>query len=160
MEIKKYLSLFVILGIISIIQLAGSFLTLEAVISWYPDVAKPSFNPPNWLFAPVWSFLYLMIAVSGWLVWQKRKENKKAVDSAMTVYAVQLFLNTAWSYIFFGSKNFGLAFFEIIILLAAIIWNIAVFYRISKNAAYVLVPYALWVSFAAVLNFAVWQLNP
>ena len=156
---KKFLSLFIFVGIIEIIQLSSSFITLEAVISWYPDLVKPSFNPPNWLFAPVWFFLYAMIAISGWLVWQKRKENKKAVDSALTVYAAQIFLNAAWSYIFFGSKNFKMAFFEILLLLLMIIWTIIIFYRISKNAAYTLVPYALWVSFAAMLNFAIWRLN-
>ncbi len=156
---QKKLSLLFFVGIVSIIEFTGSFFTIQAVMDWYPELIKPSFNPPNWLFAPVWTILYVLIALSGWLVWAKREEKRGAVDAALTIYAIQLFLNVAWSYLFFGSRNFGLAFAEIIILLLAILWNTASFYQVSKKAAYLLVPYSLWVSFAAILNFTIWQLN-
>lgn len=159
-EIKHKISLFVFIAIVEVIQFLGAFPTLEAVINWYPDLAKPFFNPPNWLFAPVWTILYLLIALSGWMVWKEREGKERAVDLALVVYGVQLVLNAVWSYLFFGSRLLGFAFGEIIILWIAIAANIYFFKKISKGAAYLLVPYILWVSFAALLNFSVWQLNP
>lgn len=159
-EIKQKISLFVFIAIVEAIQFLGAFPALEAVTTWYPDLAKPFFNPPSWLFAPVWTILYLLIALSGWMIWKEREGKERAVDLALTVYGIQLVLNAAWSYLFFGSKFFGLAFGEITILWLAIAANIYFFKKISKRAAYLLIPYILWVSFAALLNFSVWQLNP
>ncbi|MFA5249606.1 MAG: TspO/MBR family protein [Candidatus Paceibacterota bacterium] len=159
-EIKQKISLFVFIAIVEAIQFLGAFPALGAVTTWYPDLAKPFFNPPNWLFAPVWTILYLLIALSGWMIWKEREGKERAVDLALTVYSIQLVLNAVWSYLFFGSRLLGLAFGEIVILWLAIAANIYFFKRISKRAAYLLVPYILWVSFAALLNFSVWQLNP
>ncbi|MFA5742486.1 MAG: TspO/MBR family protein [Candidatus Paceibacterota bacterium] len=162
-KMQNKLSLLVFVGVVGAVEFIGSFLTIQAVMNWYPELIKPSFNPPNWLFAPVWSILYiliaLLIALSGWLVWAKREENKGAVDAALTIYTIQLFLNVAWSYLFFWLNSPVMGLIGIIALWAAIVWNMASFYRISKKAFYLFVPYVIWVSFAAILNFAIWQLN-
>lgn len=125
--------------------------------SWYRDLAKPSWRPPDWLFGPVWLLLYLSIAVSGWLVWQRAGIDGAAL--ALTVYALQLVLNGLWSAVFFGLRRPGLAFLEILCLWLSILATIIAFHPVDKTAAYLLVPYALWVTFAAVLNFRVWRLN-
>lgn len=153
------ISLLVFVAIVGLIEFAGNLATVQSLVDWYPDLVKPSFNPPNWVFAPVWTILYLSIAVSGWLVWSKRGGREKAVDGALTVFAVQLFLNAAWSFLFFGMRSLSAGLAGIAFLLAAIAFNIFSFSRISKPAAYLLLPYIFWVSFAALLNFAVWRLN-
>ncbi|MFA5747314.1 MAG: TspO/MBR family protein [Candidatus Paceibacterota bacterium] len=158
-NIKNPLSLLAFIAIVGAVQFAGTLSTAQSLIEWYPQLAKPVFNPPNWIFAPVWTILYLLIAVSGWMVWTRREGNEKPVDGALTVFAVQIFLNAAWSFLFFGMRSPYLGIIGIAFLWLAIAFNIFSFYRISKNAAYLLLPYIFWVSFAALLNFAVWQLN-
>ena len=125
---------------------------------WYRDLAKPSWRPPDWLFGPVWLLLYLSIAVSGWLVWQRAGIDGAALG--LSVYALQLVLNGLWSAVFFGLRRPDLAFAEILFLWLFILATIVAFHPVDKTAAYLLVPYALWVAFAAVLNFRVWRLNP
>lgn len=125
---------------------------------WYRALAKPSWRPPNWLFGPVWLVLYLSIAVSGWLVW--RDVGPEAAAVALAIYALQLVLNGLWSVIFFGLHRPGLAFAEILCLLVAILATIAAFYPLHPIAAYILIPYALWVGFATLLNYSIWRLNP
>lgn len=134
----------------------GSIFTAPAIKNWYPTLAKPAFNPPNWLFGPAWSLLYLLMGIALYLVWQSPSTNKKM---AYWAFFIQLILNACWSIIFFGSHQLGLAFGEIVLLWLAIVWTIISFWRISKPAAYLLMPYLLWVIFAAILNFAVWRLN-
>jgi translocator protein len=124
---------------------------------WYERLAKPSWRPPNWLFAPVWTAIYLTIAVSGWLVW--RKYGLAGAALPLAIYGLQLVLNAAWTPIFFGLRRPDLAFFEIIVLWMAIVATIAIFYPIHPGAALLLVPYLAWVTFAAALNFSVWRLN-
>lgn len=126
--------------------------------SWYRDLAKPSWRPPDWLFGPVWLLLYLSIAVSGWLVWQRAGIDGAALT--LSVYALQLVLNGLWSVVFFGLRRPDLAFAEILCLWLSILATIVAFHPVDKIAAYLFVPYALWVTFAAVLNFRVWRLNP
>jgi len=134
----------------------GSFFTAPAVISWYAYLNKPSFSPPSWLFAPAWIALYLLMGVALYLIWKRGlKENKEAIE----IFFLQLALNVLWSVIFFGLRSPGLAFFEILILWVAIMYAILSFHQIDRKAAYLLVPYIVWVSFAAVLNFFVWRLN-
>lgn len=133
----------------------GAIFTTPAIASWYATLTKPSFSPPNWLFGPAWTILFLLMAISLYLIWQS-KENKKA---ALWVFAIQLALNILWSVIFFGQQQPFIAFIEIIILWLAILMNIIYFYRVNKTAGLLLVPYILWVSFASVLNYVVWQLN-
>lgn len=125
---------------------------------WYRRLAKPAWRPPDWLFGPVWLVLYISIAVAGWLVW--RQAGADGVTLALSVYAVQLVLNGLWSAVFFGLRRPDLAFVEIVCLWLSILATIAVFRRVDPTAAYLLVPYALWVSFAVALNFRVWRLNP
>jgi tryptophan-rich sensory protein len=122
--------------------------------TWYAALNKPSWNPPSWLFGPVWTVLYILMAVAAWIVW-KRGGGRRV----MALYGVQLVLNAAWSPIFFGLKMPGLAFAEILLLLAAILFTTRVFARYSTTAAYMLVPYILWVSFASFLNFTLWRMN-
>lgn len=124
---------------------------------WYRDLAKPSWCPPDWLFGPAWTVLYLSIAVSGWLVW--RQAGFAEAGLAFAIYAVQLGLNALWSAIFFGLRRPGLAFVEVVVFWVSIVATIAAFFAIDRVAALVLIPYALWVTFAAALNFRIWRLN-
>ena len=126
---------------------------------WYRRLAKPRWRPPDWLFGPVWLVLYLSIAVSGWLVW-RQAGFAGAGALALAVYASQLVLNGLWSTIFFGLHRPDLAFVEIVVLWLSILATIVLFHPIDETAAYLLVPYAAWVAFAAVLNYRVWRLNP
>lgn len=133
----------------------GSFFTFQSIPTWYASIQKPWFNPPNWVFGPVWTLLYTLMGVSLYLVWMKHKDKK-----ALYLFGVQLVLNIVWSLIFFGLHNIGLAFIEIVFLWMAIAVTIGSFMKISKTAGLLLIPYLLWVSFAAVLNLYIWQLNP
>ncbi len=140
----------------------GSFFTTPAIEGWYKDLNKPLFNPPNWIFAPVWTLLYLLMGISLYLIWTKEIRVGKEIREktiALIIFEVQLILNIAWSFLFFGLKNPLLAFAGIIILWISILLSIIHFYKIDKRAAYILIPYILWVSFAAVLNFSLWRLN-
>ncbi|MBB5868156.1 tryptophan-rich sensory protein [Allocatelliglobosispora scoriae] len=120
----------------------------------YGQLAQPSWAPPSWLFGPVWTVLYIMIAVSGWLVWRK-----VGFGTAIVVYGVQLVLNAIWTPLFFGGNHYGLAFAEIVVMWLAIGATVALFWRVSRPAAYLLLPYWAWVTFASALNFSIWQLN-
>ncbi len=137
----------------------GSVFTTASIPIWYNFLIKPPFNPPSWLFSPVWTILYILIGTSAYLVWMVGWENKE-VKIALSVYGVQLVLNTLWSILFFGLQSPFLGFLGIVPLWISIVLTILLFYRVSKKAAYLLIPYILWVSFAAILNFTVWQLNP
>lgn len=135
----------------------GGWITAQSVGTWYQTLRKPFFNPPDWVFAPVWMSLYVAIAIAGWRVW--RKVGIGGARAAMTTYALQLALNLAWSFLFFGGRMIGAALAEILVLLVAILVNVALFRPIDRVAAWLLAPYAAWVAFAAVLNFALWRLN-
>ena len=146
---------------ILICQLAGivgSFFTVAAVPTWYAFLNKPSFSPPSWLFGPVWVALYALMGLALYLVLEAR-DQKKDVRAALVVFAIQLILNAAWSIIFFGLKLPGLAWIEIMFLWLFILGSITSFYKVSRPAAWLLLPYFIWVSFASVLNFYVWRLN-
>lgn len=136
----------------------GSLFSLPAIPTWYATLQKPSFNPPNWVFAPVWTLLFLLMGISLYLIWDKGLENKRA-KVAIVIFAIQLVLNILWSFLFFGLQSLLYAFIEIIILWLAILLTIISFYKIFKIAAYLLLPYILWVSFASVLNFSILILN-
>lgn len=125
--------------------------------AWYRSLTRPAFAPPNWVFGPVWTVLYLMMAVSGWLVW--RTPTGTARTRALFAFGVQLVLNGIWSALFFGWHRPGLALVEIIVLWLSILVTALLFRRLSVTAAMMLVPYLMWVSFAAVLNFGFWSLN-
>lgn len=125
---------------------------------WYASLRKPSWNPPGWIFGPVWTALYTLMAVAAWLVWQQGGFNTHR--RALTLFAVQLALNAAWTPLFFGLHWPGVAFAEIVLLWLAIAATLTAFHRINAPAAWLLAPYLAWVSFAAALNLALWRLNP
>lgn len=138
----------------------GSLFTPEKGSAWYyGELVKPSWNPPDWLFPPVWSLLFLMMAIAFWMVLKAGLE-KNEVRTAIAFFALQLFLNMSWSATFFGLQQPSTAFAVIVLLWIAIVFTIVRFKVISSAAAYLLVPYLLWVSFASYLNFTIWQLNP
>ena len=132
--------------------------TASSVKTWYVTLNKPSFNPPSAVFAPVWTTLYIMMGVAFYLIWVKTPKGVQR-SRAMLLYFIQLFLNFGWSFLFFYQQRPDLALIEIGVLWATIAGTLFLFYRISKPAGWLLVPYLLWVSFATVLNFAIWQLN-
>lgn len=168
---------------IIICQLAGvigGFFTSKSVSTWYTTLNKPSFNPPSWLFSPVWITLYLLMGISLYLIWtstdtdQDKKQrktksanNKESKDEnknkknkkALTWFYAQLGLNTLWSILFFGLRQPLLSFIEIIVLDVAIFMTMVSSYKLSKTATYLFIPYTLWVTFAAILNFSLWYLN-
>ncbi len=135
----------------------GSFFTGPAVKTWYLVINKPTWNPPSWLFAPVWTTLFIMMGIALYLVWNSKMTNK--VRCALKIFAVQLVFNILWSVFFFGMGNFWLAFAEIVVLWLLIALTIVDFAKVNKTAAWLLVPYILWVSFASYLNFTIAGLN-
>lgn len=142
----------VVIGALSGIATSGSINT------WYVQLNKPSFNPPNWIFGPVWSMLYTLMGISAALIWHKGWD-KKMVRNAIYLFAAQLILNAFWSIAFFGMQSPLLALLVIIVLLILIIACIYFFKRIDKAAAFLLIPYLLWVSFASILNVSIVMLN-
>lgn len=146
---------------IAICQMAGilgSFFTVSSVSTWYVGLNKPLFNPPSWVFSPVWITLFVLMGISLYIVWEKGVKSRQS-KIAVTAFGVQLGLNALWSVLFFGLRSPFAAFIEIIFLWAAILTTIIYFYKINKTSAYLLVPYILWVTFAAVLNFSIFYLN-
>lgn len=159
----------------------GSAFTISEIGGWYATLNKPFFNPPNWIFGPVWSFLFLLMGISFYIVWEKKfsvkvlaKEKELKIwnhfskklwvgswkeENVVVIFFLQLVLNILWSVVFFGMHSPATAFFEILMLWFAIFYTIINFYRISKIASYLLIPYILWVSFAVVLNCFIWILN-
>jgi tryptophan-rich sensory protein len=138
--------------------LLGSLFTAPAIPTWYQTLNKPSFTPPSWLFAPVWIGLYLLMGISLFLVW-KKKEQDLRVNEALMIFFIQLILNAFWSIAFFGLRSPLLGLVDIIFLWMGILLTIQKFFKISRNGALLLLPYLLWVSFAALLNFSLWVLN-
>jgi tryptophan-rich sensory protein len=134
-------------------SLGGLFMPGE----WHENLKKPSWNPPGWLFGPVWTALYTMMAVAAWLVW--KQGGFAAQRRPLTLFLVQLALNAAWTPLFFGLHWLGVAFAEIVLLWLAIAATVATFRPVSRTAMWLLVPYLAWVSFAAVLNFTLWRMN-
>jgi len=136
----------------------GSLATTKAIPTWYQGLVKPSFNPPNWLFGPAWTLLYLLMAVAAWLVW-KQAFGAAGVKLALAVFLAQLILNTLWSILFFGLRSPLAGLVDIVVLWLAILATIVLFFRVSVPAGILLLPYIAWVSFAAVLNAAILRLN-
>lgn len=151
-------SVIVLMGFIGACLLAATTGATFRPGDWYEQLKKPSWRPPNWVFAPAWAILYLTIAVSGWLVW--RTSGFAGAAAPLSIYLLQLGLNAAWSAIFFGMRRPDLAFVEIILLWLSIVATIAAFHPVNAAAAWLLLPYLAWVTFAAVLNFTVWRMNP
>lgn len=159
MKIKNIAKLILAIVVCQIAGAIGSIFTFSSIPIWYATINKPSFTPPNWLFGPVWITLYTLMGVSLYLIWNKGLKNKE-VKSSLFIFSAQLALNALWSILFFGLKFPFYAFVEIIILWIAIALTIFKFYKISKNAGLILLPYMVWVSIALTLNLYVWILNP
>jgi tryptophan-rich sensory protein len=136
----------------------GSFATVRAIPTWYKGLAKPSFNPPAWLFGPAWTVLYLLMAVAAWLVW-KQGFGAAGVKLALAVFLVQLILNALWSVFFFGFRSPLAGMVDIAALWLAILATVILFFRVSTPAGILLLPYIAWVTFAALLNAAILRLN-
>ncbi len=137
----------------------SGMVTRESVEIWYPTLVKPSFNPPNWLFAPVWSMLYAMMGVAAGLVWHRIDTDRINVRKGLQFFAIQLVLNFLWSYLFFGLHNPLLALLELAVLWLMIFETYAVFRKVDKIAGMLLLPYLAWVTFAGILNAAIFWLN-
>lgn len=136
----------------------GSVFTVTAIPTWYAGLVKPALNPPGWVFGPVWTLLYALMGIAAFLVW-KRGWKRKEVKVALGVFGAQLVANALWSIIFFAGHNPFYALIDIVLMWVLIVATIFVFYRISKPAAYLLVPYLAWVSFATYLNYMIYVLN-
>ncbi len=156
---QKYVRIAVVVITCMLVGYLSGIVTRESVTTWYPTLEKPFFNPPNWVFAPVWSLLYVMMGVAGGMVWSQLETNEKAVKKGFMYFLIQLALNALWSYIFFGLHNLFLALVEIVLLWLMIYETWFIFRGINKKAGWLMVPYLVWVSFATVLNAAVWWLN-
>ncbi|HEY4521900.1 MAG TPA: TspO/MBR family protein [Candidatus Paceibacterota bacterium] len=162
MKINNILKLVISIGVSLGAGAIGSFFTAPAVQSnWYLELIKPAFNPPSWVFGPVWTTLYILMGISLFLIWKINPSEARPGERrrAVILFFIQLVLNVFWSIIFFGLHSLGGAFIEIVFLWLAILATIIAFAKISKSAAWLLAPYILWVSFAVYLNFAIWLLN-
>ncbi|MBC7640902.1 MAG: tryptophan-rich sensory protein [Flavobacterium sp.] len=156
---NKYSKILVCVASCLAIGFLSGQVTKDAIIIWYPTIIKPSFNPPNWIFAPVWSLLFTFIGVAAGLVWDRIENNREIVKKALTFFVIQLILNALWSYFFFGLQNPLLALIEIILLWLMIFETYNLFVKIDKIASYLLIPYLAWVGFALILNGNIWWLN-
>lgn len=136
----------------------SSLSTAEALQSWYPSIIKPSFNPPDWLFAPVWTSLYILMGISVALIWHSGWEREEVQNSVM-IFLAQLVINGFWPVVFFGMRSPGAALILIILLWGLIVWCIRKFFPINKLAGWLLIPYFSWVSFALILNLSIYWLN-
>jgi benzodiazapine receptor len=158
MFLKTLAKLIVIILLCLATGYLGSLFTKQSIPTWYANLQKPAFNPPDWLFAPVWTALYLLMAVAAFIILSKDLHNPN-VKIALVVFFIQLLLNALWTPIFFGAHLILAALVEIIILWLSIILTIVLFWKVSTPASLLLLPYVLWVTFAVVLNVAIWLLN-
>lgn len=152
------LKLIIAIGVSQLAGLIGSIFTISSIPTWYTTLIKPTLNPPSWIFGPVWTLLYTLMGVAAFIIWKKGTTHP-AVRKALFIFGIQLVLNALWSIIFFGLQNPGWAFLNIILMWVSIVWTIVVFYNIQKNTIWLLLPYIIWVSFAAYLNYSIWILN-
>ncbi len=157
---KQYQFCKLAIAIISceLVGIISAFFSTVAGNKWFASLSKPTWNPPGYLFGPVWTTLYLLMGISLWVIWISNNK-KLQQEKSLSIFFVQLFFNFCWSIIFFRYHQIDLALFDIVILLISIIITIVSFYKINKLAAWLLLPYLLWVSFATFLNYTIWSLN-
>lgn len=156
---NKFVKIAIALVVCLMVGYSASLVTRPSIETWYVMLEKPVFNPPNWVFMPVWTLLYILMAVAAGLVWDKIEEQNEEVKKALGFFIIQLTLNAIWSYLFFGLKNPMLALIEIVLLWLMIYETYLKFTKINKTAGYLLIPYLAWVGFAAILNASIWWLN-
>ena len=155
---RRWLLLLFWLAAVAAVALAGSWATLPKIPTWYAGLVKPSFTPPNSVFGPVWSVLYGMMAVAAWLVW--RRKSAPSRQTALALFVVQLGLNALWSWLFFKWRLGLFASIEVVLLWLGLVATVIAFFRATKLAGALMLPYLAWVSFATVLTVTVWRLNP
>ena len=136
----------------------GSLFTFSSIPAWYDLLQKPWFTPPSWVFGPVWLILYALMGVAAFLVWE-RKKPKGVINYAKAAFIIQLAFNVCWSILFFGLQSIGKGLFDILLLWITLVATIVLFYKVSRRAALILVPYIIWVSIATALNIYLWKLN-
>lgn len=154
---KLWISLILFVLLTFLIQVIGGFWTRESITTWYPTLVKPSWNPPSFVFGPVWTVLYVMIAISGWLIYQAEESHKR--NTALILYGIQLSLNFIWSFLFFSLRSPGLGMIDIILLCFVLGLTIIKAWSVRPLAALLLIPYLMWVMYATTLNIAIWLLN-
>lgn len=154
---RQLAGLLVLLAVCFATAAVGALLTAAAVHDWYPTLRKPPWTPPNWVFGPAWTTLYILMALAAWLVW--RRGGWSASRGALGLFAIQLVLNAAWSGLFFNLRSPGIAFAEVLLLWCAILATLWAFAARSRPAAILFVPYLLWVTYAAALNGTIWRMN-
>ena len=164
MNSRAWVKAALFIAVCEIAGLFGSLFTAPEIPTWYATLAKPALNPPGWIFGPVWTLLYALMGIAAYIVWEqyaktKVKKRKKAIAFALWIFAAQLALNTTWSIVFFGLHNPAWAFADLVAMWLLILATIYLFRPIAKPAAYLLIPYILWVTFAGYLNFSIWLLN-
>lgn len=165
MGINNFFKLVIAIVVSEATGIIGSVFTISAIPTWYAGLVKPALNPPAWVFGPAWTMLYALMGITLFLIWKQHSNILGNVRMlriwriGIAVFFIQLFLNTVWSIIFFGFQNPGWALVDIAALWLAIVWTMFIFYKISRPAVYLLVPYILWVSFASYLNYSIWMLN-
>ncbi len=158
MKIRNIAKLVISIVICQLVGVIGSVFTNTSVQTWYAELQLPSFTPPGWFIGTVWIILYTLMGISLYLVWNKGLRNKR-VKNSLYLFGLQLILNAVWSFLFFGLRSPFLGLIEIVFLWVAIAFTILKFYKISRTAAWLLVPYIVWVSVALMLNFYIWRLN-
>lgn len=140
------------------VGLMAGWATQTSVLTWYPTLAKPIFTPPDWVFGPVWVSLYALMGIAAFLVWERSTEDR-AGQVALVLFVIQLVLNGAWSFAFFGAQSPGLGLVVILVLWGVLAWTVERFFRVRRVAGWLLVPYLLWLTYAVALNFGIWILN-
>jgi tryptophan-rich sensory protein len=156
---NKFSRVAIVVVICLVVGYVSGMVTRTSITTWYPTLVKPSFNPPNWIFAPVWTSLYVMMGVAAGFIWNQITTQKAAVTKALQFFTIQLVLNALWSYLFFGLHNLMLATIEVVLLWLMIFETYSQFAKINKTASYLMLPYLAWVSFASVLTASIWWLN-
>jgi Tryptophan-rich sensory protein (mitochondrial benzodiazepine receptor homolog) len=154
---KKIIGAILSIAICELAGGVGAIFTTPNVVGWYAELVKAPLNPPAFVFGPVWTTLFALMGIAAFLVWEKRKDRE--VKTALAVFVLQLVLNVLWSVLFFGAHSPAAAFIDIIALWLAIIWTIIAFWKVTRLAAWLIIPYILWVTFAAYLNYSVMILN-
>ncbi|UGS23933.1 TspO/MBR family protein [Flavobacterium channae] len=156
---SKYLKIVYCVAICLAVGYLSSNVTQSSITTWYPLIKKPIFNPPNSVFAPVWTILFILMGIAAGMVWNKLESNKELVKKGLLFFTIQLLLNALWSYLFFGLNNILLALIEIILLWLVIYETYYIFKQIDKRAGYLLIPYLAWVGFATILTGSIYWLN-
>tara|TARA_B100000686_G_scaffold331763_1_gene395683 strand:+ start:7847 stop:8308 length:462 start_codon:yes stop_codon:yes gene_type:complete len=151
---NKYLSLGLIILITFVASGIGSFVTSSFKEPWYSEILLPSFNPPSWIFGPVWTILYIFMSIAAWSAWMKTADKK-----ILQIYFVHLFFNSIWSVIFFGFHQILIALIDLIIILIFITWLMKIYYQVNKISFLLMIPYLLWSSYALILNANIYHLN-